>query len=173
MNYLGIKNFDVANARGLSVVLFVSGCEHHCVGCHNPQSWDFCAGQEFTFETLSELTSYLQNPHISNLVISGGDPLHPKNIKWILNIAEAARLIREDNSLNIIIYTGYKCEDLLKVPEFLELTLYEIVLIDGQFEKNNPTKVLDYRGSLNQKAYYCLNHNVTDISDKYFREKTI
>ena len=33
MNYAAIKTFDVANAPGIRVSLFVSGCNHRCPGC--------------------------------------------------------------------------------------------------------------------------------------------
>jgi pyruvate-formate lyase-activating enzyme len=33
MNYGKIIYFDTANARGLSTVLFVSGCENYCENC--------------------------------------------------------------------------------------------------------------------------------------------
>ena len=38
VNFCKIINYDTANARGLSVVLFVSGCSHHCKECHNPET---------------------------------------------------------------------------------------------------------------------------------------
>ena len=45
MNYMEIKNYDIANGPGVRVSLFVSGCTHHCEGCFNPESWDFKAGR--------------------------------------------------------------------------------------------------------------------------------
>ena len=35
MNYHNILHDNMLNGDGLRVVLFVSGCEHHCKGCHN------------------------------------------------------------------------------------------------------------------------------------------
>ena len=46
MNYADIKIADVANGRGVRVSLFVSGCNHHCNGCFNPQAWDFNYGKK-------------------------------------------------------------------------------------------------------------------------------
>lgn len=40
MRYLDIKTSDINNGEGLRVSLWVSGCEHRCKGCHNPQSWN-------------------------------------------------------------------------------------------------------------------------------------
>ena len=41
MNYADIKIADVANGKGVRVSLFVSGCNHHCKGCFNVETWDF------------------------------------------------------------------------------------------------------------------------------------
>lgn len=40
MNYHNITRDDMLNGDGLRVVLWVSGCEHHCKGCQNPVTWD-------------------------------------------------------------------------------------------------------------------------------------
>lgn len=38
MRYLNILDCSIADGEGVRVVLFVSGCPHHCDGCHNPES---------------------------------------------------------------------------------------------------------------------------------------
>ena len=55
MYYGEIKKCDIANGEGVRVSLFVSGCTHHCPGCFNRETWDFCYGKEFTKETEDEL----------------------------------------------------------------------------------------------------------------------
>lgn len=47
MRYHNITKDDMLNGDGLRVVLWVSGCEHHCKGCHNPITWDINGGLEF------------------------------------------------------------------------------------------------------------------------------
>ena len=60
MNYMEIKNYDIANGPGVRVSLFVSGCTHHCEGCFNPESWDFKAGKPFTEETIDKIIEMLK-----------------------------------------------------------------------------------------------------------------
>ena len=48
MNYLNILDCDLTNGQGVRVTLFVSGCNHHCKGCQNPESWNPCNGKPFT-----------------------------------------------------------------------------------------------------------------------------
>ena len=40
MNYIKISPYDIANGAGVRVILWVAGCEHHCLNCHNPDTWD-------------------------------------------------------------------------------------------------------------------------------------
>ena len=51
MNYMEIRPLDTTNGIGCRVSLFVSGCNVHCPGCFNKESWDFNAGKLFTKET--------------------------------------------------------------------------------------------------------------------------
>ena len=78
MRYSGVIYNDVTAAPGLSVSFFTQGCPHRCVGCHNPETWDFNGGKEFTPEVLENIISKLSAQHIQrNLCIMGGEPLAP------------------------------------------------------------------------------------------------
>ena len=46
MKYLNILDCDIVDGNGIRVTLFVSGCPHHCKGCHNPESWDAFNGKD-------------------------------------------------------------------------------------------------------------------------------
>lgn len=92
MNIANIINFDSGNARGLSTVVFVSGCTHACPECHNKIAWDFNYGIPLD-KKIDEIRSSLENSHIKNLVISGGDPLHPKNLEGIILFLTAIKPI--------------------------------------------------------------------------------
>ena len=48
MKYAGIIKNDLAAAPGICVSFFTQGCPHHCIGCQNPETWDFDGGKEFT-----------------------------------------------------------------------------------------------------------------------------
>jgi anaerobic ribonucleoside-triphosphate reductase activating protein len=40
MRYHDITKDDMKNGDGLRVVLWMSGCSHHCPDCQNPVTWD-------------------------------------------------------------------------------------------------------------------------------------
>jgi anaerobic ribonucleoside-triphosphate reductase activating protein len=81
MRYAGIIKNDIAAGEGVNVTFFTQGCPFHCVGCHNPQTWDFLGGKEFTADTLKEIINDLNANGVQrNLSIMGGEPLCAENL---------------------------------------------------------------------------------------------
>lgn len=152
MYYNGLINFDTGNWEGLSVTLFVSGCTNKCEECHNPKTWDFMYGQYFTVKTLNLIIDMLKNKHIKNFVISGGDPMHKRNIETVAMIISEVR--NSGFNGNIVIFSGYEREELLTNGWFKEYIQNQIdYLIDGRYEKDKATKELQFRGSTNQRIW--------------------
>lgn len=60
MRYSGIIFNDISAAPGLCVTLFTQGCPHRCPGCHNPETWSFDGGKEFTLDTMEEIINGLK-----------------------------------------------------------------------------------------------------------------
>ena len=144
MNYLNILDCSIADGEGVRVVLFVSGCPHHCLGCHNPESWNFNAGKEFTPSTLSKLYELLSRDYIDGLTISGGEPLAPQNIEVVLEICKNIK--NKFPNKNIWIYTGYTVDEELEA----KLKPYVDVVVDGEFIQSLRDITLPFRGSSNQ-----------------------
>jgi anaerobic ribonucleoside-triphosphate reductase activating protein len=81
MRYAGLIKNDLAAAPGVCVSFFVQGCPLRCPGCHNPESWDFEGGMEFSAKTLNDiLTSLSANGIERPLCIMGGEPLCTENL---------------------------------------------------------------------------------------------
>ena len=80
MKYAGINYNDMCAAPGVSVTLFTQGCPHHCEDCHNPETWDFDGGKEFTPDILRKIIAGLTHNGIKrNFCIMGGEPLCEQN----------------------------------------------------------------------------------------------
>lgn len=155
--YAGIKYNDVANAPGISVSVYVQGCEHYCKGCFNPETWDFNGGKNFYPDDLNNIIQGLQENGIKrNLCILGGEPLHPKNIPLTFYIISHVRDAVPDTS--IYIWTGYRVEELqerAKQEVFLHTILRNIdYLIDGPFIEEQKDLRLAMRGSANQRIFH-------------------
>lgn len=171
MNFCKIINYDTANARGLSVVLFVSGCSHHCKECHNPETWSVNAGVPFTDEVKKELYQMVMNPHIENLVLSGGDPFFPANVAPLANFLKDTLIYKEKN---IICYTGYKLSELVAREDNATDLLLSCcnIIIDGEYDMTKKPEGLDYRGSTNQQAWERKGDFYFNVSRAYFKEVT-
>ena len=70
MNYHNITKDDMLNGDGLRVVLWVSGCTHHCHNCQNPITWDVAGGLPFDEEAEKELFEALDKPITTFPIIS-------------------------------------------------------------------------------------------------------
>ena len=91
MNYHNITKDDMLNGDGLRVVLWVSGCTHHCHNCQNPITWDIAGGLPFDEAAEKELFDALAKPHCSGITFSGGDPLHPFNREEVFRLMKKIR----------------------------------------------------------------------------------
>lgn len=155
MRYAGIIRNDILAAPGICISFFTQGCPNHCEGCHNPETWDFNGGKEFTHETLSSIISALTANGIKrNLAIMGGEPLCQENLFLVNLIIRSVKEALPDTK--IYIYTGYIYEELVKKQD---KTLQDIlnnttVLIDGPFIKEQRDITLFMRGSKNQRILY-------------------
>ena len=86
MNYHNITYPDMNNGDGLRVVLWLSGCSHHCYNCQNPQTWDTNSGIPFDESAKKELFRELDKDYISGLTLTGGDPLFESNLDGVLDL---------------------------------------------------------------------------------------
>lgn len=150
MNYSGISYPDVNNGKGFRVTLFVSGCNHRCHGCQNPETWDFEYGSTFNEDIKKKLFDVCSKEYIKGLTLSGGDPLD--NYDDVLELVKEFRSIFND-SKDIWLYTGYCIEDLISLGKN-EILEYIDVIVDGEYDEKQRDVTLDFRGSKNQRVIY-------------------
>lgn len=146
MNYHDITTDDMLNGDGLRVVLWVSGCEHHCPECQNPVTWDPKDGKPFDKLAYNELMIGLSKDYISGLTISGGDPLYPDNVPPLTKVLADVKLIYPEK--NVWVYTGYNWDDV----KDLSIMRYIDVLVDGRFDVELQDSNYPWAGSTNQKV---------------------
>lgn len=150
MNYIKITKNDVANGEGVRVVLWLSGCSHHCNGCHNPQTWSPNSGVEFNYDSEKELFDALNKTYISGLTLSGGDPLNEANLRGVLNLISKIRLLFPNKT--IWLYTGYTWMDCFNSALRKEIVSNCDVIVDGRYIDSQKDIRLVWRGSKNQNV---------------------
>lgn len=146
MRYHNITKDDMLNGDGLRTVLWVAGCSHRCPGCQNPVTWDAKGGLIFGEAEKEELFLELSKDYVSGITFSGGDPLHPANIREITALAREVRT-RYPNK-TIWLYTGDTWETILDK----EILSYLDVLVDGEFDQAQLDPNLPWKGSANQRV---------------------
>ena len=83
MRWAKIRTEDIANGPGFRVSIYVQGCNNHCPGCFNPETWDFEGGKEFTDKVKSKFLELGKSKKIAGFSILGGEPLQKKEKKHI------------------------------------------------------------------------------------------
>ena len=146
MRYHNITKDDMLNGDGLRAVLWVAGCGHACLGCHNPVTWDAKGGLAFDDAAKAELFDELKKDYISGVTLSGGDPLFQGNRDDILSLCRELRQRFPDKT--IWLYTGYEWEDVCDLPV---MRLVDVVVDGPYIEAMRDTRLL-WRGSENQRV---------------------
>lgn len=146
MHYHNITVDDMKNGDGLRTVLWVSGCDHRCRGCQNPQTWPEKSGIPFDDEAKDELFEALSRDYMSGITFSGGDPLYCSNIGTV------GALIQEIHDTlpekTIWLYTGSLFEDIRRLP-FVPMI---DVIVDGPYIEELRDPQLHWKGSKNQRV---------------------
>lgn len=158
MNYHNITKCDMKNGDGLRTVLWVSGCNHHCPECHNPQTWDPNSGIPFDESAYQELMDSLKFDYISGLTISGGDPLFPDNRSTVWSICKAVKDMYPDKT--IWLYTGYEWEE---IKDLNIINLIDVIVV-GPYKKELRDVTYPWAGSTNQRVI-----SITKYDEKYNR----
>ena len=169
MNYHDIKKCDMLNGNGIRVSLWISGCEHNCNRCQNPQTWNVNGGIPFDEEAERELFESLKKPYISGITLTGGDPLHENNLQDVLNLVNKIRLLLPNKT--IWLYSGYTWDEIwtpntsgtnLEGKYWQGWTIDECyrqdilkqcdVFVDGKYIDKLKDVTLNWRGSSNQRV---------------------
>lgn len=146
MRYHNITKDDMLNGSGLRVVLWVSGCEHACAGCHNKVTWSLNDGLIFDENAKDEIFAELAKSYVSGITLSGGDPLHNANRKEITLLAKEIK--EKFPTKNIWLYTGYNWDEVCD----LEVMKSVDVLVDGKFVEALKDEKKHWAGSTNQRV---------------------
>ena len=150
MRYHNITKADMLNGEGLRVVLWTSGCSHHCPACQNVITWNCNDGLDFDDAAKEEIFKDLEEEWCSGITLSGGDPMFKGNRADIVSLVCEIREKYPNKS--IWLYTGYTWEELLEEDDdVIKVILNNIdVLLDGKFVLRFASEAIHYVGSSNQ-----------------------
>lgn len=149
LNIAGFIEESIVDGERVRSVVFVSGCKHCCKNCHNKETWDFEYGKEFTKEEQKKIALRVKNnPLITGLTISGGDPMYSYK-----EVIEFIKLYKSYNPTHDIwLYTGFTIEE-IENCEMKEIFEHIDYLVDGLYEDDKKDISLPFKGSSNQRIY--------------------
>lgn len=141
-------------------VLWVQGCCFSCEGCISPEMQK-SGGHFADTQTLANIL--LSDKNIEGVTISGGEPFLQSD-----SLAEMLMLMKNKRDIGIIVYSGFKLDELEKksdksVKKLLSLT---DILIDGRYVKSLDDGIA-YRGSSNQNII-CLSGRYEKAAKTYY-----
>ncbi len=141
-NVHSFQSLGAVDGPGLRCTLFLQGCPLRCAYCHNPDTWCFGGGTNYSaeeiFTKIMRYKSYIS--HHGGVTISGGEPLMQAEF-----IAELFTLLKE-NGVHTAIDTSGTC-DLSKAKIALEKT--DLVICDIKFATEEKYQQFS-KGSLKQ-----------------------
>ena len=156
----GIVEESIVDGPGLRLTVFTQGCPHHCPGCHNPQTHPFEGGKEMTVEEIFHM--YCENPLLSGITFSGGEPFcQPAPLYRLAQMVKA-------RGHNVMTYTGYTYEQLQAMAQtdqaIARLLSVTDILVDGPYIEAQRDLDLKFRGSANQRILI-LNKKLDNLID--------
>ena len=147
MRIAGIIDDSIVDGPGIRFVVFVQGCSHNCLGCHNPETHNPTGGHE---ESIENILEQLQKcPLVEGVTLSGGDPF-----EQALECSRLAVAIKHLNpNYTIWTYTGYTYEEIIAKQDYTWELLLDLtdVLVDGPFIEALKSYECKFRGSKNQR----------------------
>lgn len=177
-----INSFNTAgtvDGPGVRFIVFMQGCPLRCIYCHNPETWEFKGGQEFTPSEI--LQKYKRNASFyknGGITISGGEPLAQSDF-----LLELVKLFKQ-NGIHIAIDTSGVIlnEQIKEILSYVDLVLLDVKFTTDELYKKyvgcSITPVLDFVDYLSStnievvvRQVITLGYN--DTAEDIFRTKEI
>ncbi len=158
---------DYPDNESVAVIIYFVGCDHNCYGCHNPDFQHESTALNSIEMNVSDILyltkNVTQSYHTDKIVFSGGDPLHPNHR------SQVRHLLKELNSYNVCIYTGYDVTEVMKMKisgfKFIKTGKYVSSIAQKSY-KNDEMLVLS---SQNQQLYDSEYRLLTDLGIYKFK----
>lgn len=123
----GFVPYSGANGPGTRAVVWVQGCTLGCAGCFNPETHPR-GGDEVTVSELYHRIAGL-GAGIEGVTVSGGEPLQQR-----ASVLSLLTRIRAETPLSTVVFTGYRWDEVARMPDLAALRGCVDVLLAGRYE---------------------------------------
>ncbi len=147
-----IQSLGTVDGPGVRFVVFMQGCNLRCKCCHNPDTWDFIGGEEYTpYEIVEKAKRYKDYfGDKGGITVSGGEPiLQARFVKEVFALCK-------ENGINTCLDTSGSIlnSDVLDMLKYTDRVLLDIKYTDDALYKENVgcsiAPVLEFLAYLNK-----------------------
>jgi anaerobic ribonucleoside-triphosphate reductase activating protein len=154
-NLHAVEPYSLANGPGKRFVIWFQGCSLRCPGCYNEATHSNEANMVTTVESLLARIE-TERREIDGVTVTGGEPF-----EQALALLALARGLRERFSPSLLVFSGYKLEEIRCRPLGREILESIDVLIDGRYSgKKRLGRGL--RGSENKRIHLLTDRHTMD-----------
>ncbi len=148
-----IQSLAASDGPGLRFAVFMQGCPLRCGCCHNPDTWDFGGGKEYSAEEIiqkaSRYKSYFGNK--GGITVSGGEPLMQADF-----VREIFELSHKEGINTCLDTSGCIMNDDIKnLLKHTDRVLLDIKYTDGELYKKHVgcemEKAIEFLAYLNKE----------------------
>jgi len=137
LNINNIETQNYVNGNGCRYVLWVQGCDLNCTGCWNQHTWSF---EDKVLKSADDIFKQIESLKdiIDGVTFTGGEPFLQS-----FELSKLAKLIKENTTLDIQIFSGFTKNELIK-DEQKELLKYTDILVAGRYDttKENNNQIV-------------------------------
>lgn len=153
------ETFGTVDGPGVRFVVFFQGCPMRCLYCHNPDTWAFNAGTEYSAEQIIEKLERNRPFYTTGgLTATGGEPM--AQLDFLIELFELAKSKDINTCLDTsgIMFDSGNSERMEKIDRLLkstDLVMLDIKHIDDVEHKkltsHSNRNVLEFAKYLNEK----------------------
>lgn len=171
------ESFGTVDGPGIRFVIFMQGCPMRCQYCHNPDTWSFSGGKEYSSDEVVKTAMKYKSYFASNggITLSGGEPL--LQMEFVIELLQKFKALNLHTTLDTSGITFQQSSEESvnkhkKLIENVDLVMLDIKHIDDQQHKkltNHSNKnTLDFARFLsdNGKEIWIRHVLVPEITDK-------
>ncbi len=123
------ESFGTVDGPGVRFVIFMQGCPLRCQYCHNPDTWSFKEGKQYSVEeVVKEVLKYKNYIKTGGITFTGGEPL--AQIDFVIEVCKQLKQLGIHTCVDTSgIYFDEKdkrYDELLKVVDLFLLDLKHI-----------------------------------------------
>ena len=170
------QSLGTVDGPGVRYVVFMQGCPLRCGCCHNPDTWDFNGGKEYSAdEVLKKIVRFKEYFGVDGgITVSGGEPLLQSEF-----VLETVKLLNE-NGIHTAIDTAGVGENYDEILKLVDLVILDIKAIDSDEykfitgrEMTDFNQFLDKCVEFNKKLWFrqVIVPNINDDKDHVLKLK--